>query len=193
MTPLPDFWNLDCVSSLGRNDEHRWWLARDLMAGKLVKLRYEMAVFLMLNPSRARGAGVGDPTQRKCDGFAERLLTRRYGLMNLFTRSTPYPEDLFTFGYDNAVGEGADEWLTAMFQEAARCRWPVIAAWGKPSKLSVKERALVAQRSLDVTALAAVHGVTMKCLKYSDDGLWPRHPLMLGYEEARLMDWRPPV
>lgn len=183
---IPDrFWELDCLAT--PDDDHRLWLGRDvdLPLGDGQMPDYEMLVGLMLNPSRARGEGQGDPTQRKWHGFAKRLGAARYGFLNLFSESSPYPEDLFTFSYEDSVGDHNDEVIRRVFEQAAERNWPVVCGWGKPS-LPKREFGMVACRALEVLDLATAAGVQLYCFHTTDDGWWPRHPLMLGYEHASL-------
>lgn len=183
-SPIPlNFMDTDCWAV--EKAEHRYWLARDLERGQL---SVPLIIWVMLNPSRARGVGIGDPTQRRCDGFTARLNTYRYGIVNLFARSTPYPKDLFDWGYDDAVGPHNDEVLDRVFREAKRRQIPVIAAWGKPSKLSRLDFGYVAVRMMEVADLARHLDVPLYCLDTTEDN-WPRHPLMLGYDKAILKPW----
>lgn len=187
-----NFWELDCLAT--PDDRHRLWLARDvdlpeeIMCG--AEPSYEMLVGLMLNPSRARGEGQGDPTQRKWHGFARRLWAARYGFLNLFAESSPYPTDLFTFSYEDTVGEHNDEVIRRVFRQAAARDWPVVCGWGKPS-LPKREMAWVAVRIMEVLDIATAEGVQLYCFHTTDDGWWPRHPLMLSYEHATLKPFNP--
>lgn len=181
LTLPPDFWLSDCVG----DDQHRVWLARDISpVGEI-----EMLIALMLNPSLARSEGVGDPTQRKMNGFASRLRAQRWGGANLFSRSTPYPEELFDFGYEDAVGPLNDAALYQVFTQAALRGWPVVAAWGSASGLRTHEKALMRGRVLQVIEMTQLCGIQLQCFHTTDDGT-PRHPLMLGYEHATLKPWR---
>jgi hypothetical protein len=189
-----NFWSLDCLASA--DDEHRYWLSRriDLLPyvppkfEPYMRPKREMLLYLMLNPSRARGVGQGDPTQRKCDGFTRRLGYGRYGLLNLFSYSTPYPENLFDFGYEHAVGALNDLVLRLTFQKARAEKWPVICAWGSPSKLTRSERRWVDERVAEVYDLAQASELSLYAL-HTGDGGYPRHPLMLGYEHASFKPW----
>lgn len=160
------------------DDKHRLWLARNttLLSGE-----HPMMLFVMLNPSKARGEGVGDPTQRKCDGFATRLGALRYGFVNMFAKSTPYPEKLFDEGYDYAVGPWNDTMISQALGRASSEGWPVVAAWGKPSKLNRAQMVLFHRRVEEVLSIARRLNVQWSCLAEGVDG-YPRHPLMLGYE-----------
>lgn len=182
VTPDMPFWNSDVLATA--NDDYRLWLGREIEPE-----HHRRLIFLMLNPSKARGEGVGDPTQRKCDGFSKRLGFNRYGLINLFTLSTPYPKDLFVFGYEHAVGPDANKVLERVFRAAAVNSWPIIIAWGKPN-LTESKLALVRRRIAEVREIyeAAQYKPDLHCLAMLDD-FWPRHPLMLGYNQATLKPW----
>lgn len=184
MTLYPGFWDLDCIGDAN----HRLWLARDIpLQPAFVKI--PKALYLMLNPSKARGVGVGDPTQRKCDGFAARLGIGRYGVMNLFSRSTPYPEDLFMFDLDEAIGPANDRFLAEAFTLARLEKTPIICAWGKPSKFNRRETVLFENRVVEVMELVASHGNPNDLYCLADAG-YPRHPLMLSYEDgSTLKHW----
>lgn len=183
------FWREDVIAS--PNDDYRYWLSRDTVwpvdATKPPVTR-EMLIFGMLNPSKARGEGVGDPTQRRCNGFAARLGARRYGIVNLFAASTPYPEELFTFGYESAIGAFNDEVVSRVLELCKARSWPFVAAWGTCSKLPVSEKALVRERARELVGMSRRIGVTLHCLEATSDGT-PRHPLMLGYEHSKLLQW----
>lgn len=180
-----DFMDRDVWAS--ENDQERYWLAR-WTTGRPIN-PHLLAIFLMLNPSKARGEGVGDPTQRKCNGFADRMGARRYGLINLFAYSTPYPEELFEFGYDAAVGKHNDEVTQRVMFECKRRHLPLICAWGKPSKLRRSELELMDMRVRHVVQFAKAVEIPLYCLAKTPDGA-PRHPLMLGYEDgAKLLPW----
>lgn len=172
----------DCYASA--DDEHRYWLSRQTRA--LNFLTYQRIIFLMLNPSKARGEDKGDPTQRKCDGFAHRLGAASYGLVNLFAYSTPYPELLFAKGYGHALGPENPRVLRSTLWCAKVHGWPVICAWGKPTKLSKKEREEIMGRQVrEVVRIANAFNLPLYSLATTDDG-YPRHPLMLGYDQAHL-------
>lgn len=180
LTLPPRFWESDCIG----DEQHRVWLARDIAPiGEI-----EMLIALMLNPSKARGEGIGDPTQRKMNGFASRLLAQRWGGVNLFSRSTPYPEDLFDFGYEDAVGPLNDAVLYQVFTQAALRGWPVVAAWGGASGLKAHEKALMRGRILQVVEMTKACGVQLQCFRTTPENV-PWHPLMLGYEHATLKPW----
>lgn len=189
---LPEqFWELDCVAS-PRND-YRLWLSRTVhVTGGMPIPDHRMLVYGMLNPSKARGVEQGDPTQRKCDGFTKRLDRWRYGIVNLFAQSTPYPEDLFEFGYESAVGPFNDQ-VTRRVMELCKARgWPFVAAWGTCSKLSVAEKGHVSRRVQQWVSWSREIGLTIYCLEATLDGT-PRHPLMLGYEHSKLLHWDDPA
>lgn len=178
------FWQTDVLCS--PTPDYRVWLGRNITGNQHVQKR---VIFCMLNPSRARGEGVGDHTQRKCDGFAQRLGFERYGFVNLFTLSTPYPKELFAFGYDQAVGEHADLVLERIFRVAAINEWPVVMAWGRPS-LPAKQLELVDRRVAEVKALYEAAPFKPELYTLATlDGNVPRHPLMLGYALAELKPW----
>lgn len=180
-------WSHDCVAS--HNDQYRYWLSRRVAPeSDLMQLPLERVIFAMLNPSTARGDGQGDPTQRKCDGFAKRLGARSYGLVNLFAASTPYPTDLFTFGYEAALGEYNDEALRLVLCEAKLRGWPLICAWGNPS-LPKSEKALFDHRVRSFVDLCRSIDLPTHALLVEND--YPRHPLMLGYKHATLKPWSP--
>lgn len=169
---------------------HRLWLARETRY-PVERIKHEMVIFGMLNPSLARGVGVEDPTSRKCDGFAGRLGAPRWGIFNLFSASTPYPKELFFWDEDYAIGPDNDDMTRRVLTAAEKNHWPVICAWGKPS-LPKEELGLVVLRSMWFFDLATEFPeLRLYALGTTDCGLWPRHPLMLGYEHATLKTWRP--
>lgn len=171
------------VAMDGKN--HRLWLMRECNPAH----KNAMLIFLMVNPSRARGVGIGDPTQRKGHGFADRLGYRRYGFINLFSASTPYPRDLFYWGYEHAVGRHNDDMLRLVFEWAEFYQWPIVCAWGKPN-LNKADSALVERRIAEVLKIREAMEIVspLYCLATTPDN-WPRHPLMLGYEHASLKPW----
>ena len=174
--------DLDCVAS--EDDRYRLWLSRTIRSGD------RMGLFVMLNPSQARGENQGDPTQRKCTGFAERLGWSRSGIVNLFTYLSPYQEELFLHGYENAVGpQGRLMSREALFAAKTR-KWPVICAWGSTSKLRRREKEFVGIRAREVARYAEKIGLPLHALATTADGT-PRHPQTLGYEHASLKPWSP--
>lgn len=184
------FWESDCLSS--PNDEYRYWLSRKLPNARAAYESQEAAqrrlIFVMLNPSLARGEGVGDPTQRKCDGFTDRLGYAGYGIINLFARSTPYPVELFLFGEKGAIGPHNEEIRTRILKQAKAADWPVVCAWGSPSKLIASEMVYFHRAVERFASHAKALQVPLYALAVGQGG-YPRHPLMLGYEGASLRPW----
>lgn len=185
------FWGLSCVSSVdtgSREDDFRWYLGRTVPnLGNQSPRNPGRVIFVMLNPSKARGIDVGDPTQRKCTGFTHRLGYGAYGIVNLFAYSTPYPNELFEFGYEHAIGRLNDEAILRVLDRAKAANWPVIAAWGAPS-LPKNERLLVSRRVAHLYGWAKAMELPLYALAEGEGG-YPRHPLMLGYEHASLKPW----
>lgn len=169
----PTFFNRDCIAS--DDDSCRYYLSRRL---DLVKPTWTRIIYLMLNPSKARGRTVGDPTQRKVEGFTERLGGASYGIVNLFAKSETYPEDLFKHGYGQAVGAFNDLILARVFYNSYLHQWPIVCAWGNPTKIAAKDRNDFQRRVRQVVASAAPN--PLYCLDSGESG-YPRHPLMLGY------------
>ena len=175
---------LDCLAT--SDNLYRYWLKRAVPSPEAIG---KMGIFLMLNPSRARG-NQDDPTQRKCEGFSRRLGFDTYGLINLFAFSTPYQDELFLKGYENAVGEDGCQIVHQALHAAKHHNWPVIAAWGSTSKLRTREKEFVGIRAREVARYAEKIDLPLYCLHTTEDGT-PRHPLMLGYEHASLKPWSP--
>lgn len=151
---------------------------------------YDKIVFCMLNPSTAR-ADKGDPTDRKCNGFAAHLGARSYGIVNPFARSTPYPRELFVDGVEVAIGEHNRAFLRNVLVQAKARNWPVIMAHGSQSKLNAMGQAALFQMVGRIVRTADALDVPLYALALTPDG-HPRHPLMLGYEQFELQTWRQP-
>lgn len=190
MDALPNaFWAMSCLSSKDTGsveDDFRWWLGRITTAPG--KPRYPgRVIYVMLNPSVARGINIGDPTQRKCHGFTVRLGYGAYGIVNLFAYSTPYPDKLFEFGYEHAIGRHNDEAIRRVFARAKERGWPVVVAWGAPN-LRKQETLWVYKRAGDLISAAKALELPLYALAETDSG-HPRHPLMLGYDQASFKPW----
>jgi hypothetical protein len=173
-----DFYKHDCLTSA--DDRHRYWLSRSVDAASTTD-GWHGVLWLMLNPSTARGEGVNDPTQRRCVGFTGNLGAPRMGIVNLFTKSCADPAELFSGGYDKATGDpDAGEMLSKAFDYAMDQRWATICAWGKPS-LSRSHVGLVAVRAHSVLSLwrRRTGATPLYCLGLTADN-WPRHPLYLS-------------
>lgn len=151
---------------------------------------HEMAVFCMLNPSIARHL-IRDPTDRKCNGFAQRIGARSYGIVNPFSRSITESKKLFEYGADVAIGEHNRVFLRNMLIQAAAREWPVIMAYGQPSKLNRAAQRQLAAMIRRIYLTGVKHGVEFYSLALTPDG-HPRHPLMLGYKEFELSTWSLP-
>jgi len=164
-------------------ERHRIWLMRDTGAPSY---EIQCAVFLMLNPSLA-SRSKNDPTMRKLVGFNRRLSIRWFGVVNLFTKRTPYPAELFKEGFEDAVGELGDLVLHKMFQWAHALNVPVVAAWGGNGFAGVQHQWMDV-RAEAIRVMAKKYAVPLKCLGYAKDGS-PRHPLMLSYNDCRLLNY----
>ena len=143
--------------------------------------RLPTAVFVMLNPSTA-DAQDNDPTIRKCIGFARRWKCGSILVVNMFAYRTAYPAHLAMAekrGVD-IYGPDGSEVLVNALRKAAERSWPVVVAWGSPSKGGRALRELVDLNARAMTLGSMVHGVDLQCLSTAKDGN-PRHPLMLAY------------
>lgn len=173
---MRDFGVLDreCVTS--RNGEFRYWLRRKVRQPyENPKHNYAGVLWIMLNPSKAR-AEVRDPTDRKCEGFTQRLGGSEYGIVNLFGYSATKPTNLFDWGIEDAVGPENDLYLETAAEYARRNQWLIMCAWGRPS-LPKRQVEAVRQRSGVVSGLI---GSRVHCLMTTDEG-FPRHPLYVSY------------
>lgn len=183
---------------------YRLWLRRETyvtLPGKIQGLSktrplaewetvHEMAVFCMLNPSIARHL-IRDPTDRKCNGFAQRIGAKSYGIVNPFARSVTESKRLFEYGADVAIGEHNRVFLRNVLMQAAARDWPVIMAYGQPSKLNRASQHQLNAMIRRIYLTGVKHGVEFYSLALTPDG-HPRHPLMLGYKEFELSTWRLP-
>lgn len=176
----------DCIAS--RDDLYRYWLSRDIDPLPGVVNPYSGVLWIMLNPSTARGANVNDPTQRRCVSFSAAFGARRMGIINLFARSSAKPEVLFDQGYDAAVGGDIQHavWEEAVHM-AKRWNWITICAWGKPSLGKDKDFFvhLRASSVLQWWNRPSLAGPGLVCLGLTADN-WPRHPLYLPSVSSRI-------
>jgi hypothetical protein len=130
-------------------------------------------VFGMLNPSKARGAGIDDPTIRKCIGFARRGHAGGFLVVNMLAYSATDPQDMVRAYREgvNVRGEHNGAALSwALSRPALLGRH--IAAWGKiPPAL----------RSLAQPSVVQFLCSRPECFGVNRDRS-PKHPLMLGYD-----------
>lgn len=178
-----------------RRIPYRLWLRRKTVYVNTVWDRpgprvydYDLILFVMINPSTARES-VRDHTDVKCNGFAARLSGAAYGIVNLFSRSTPYQRELFDCGVDAAIGPHNRVFLRNALLQAKAHNWPVVVACGSPTKLSSEGKKAFEVMLGRVANTAARLEVPLLSLAVTDSG-YPRHPLMLGYDQVDLKPWR---
>lgn len=126
--------------------------------------------FVMLNPSTA-DANEDDPTIRKCIGFATRIGQGAIEVVNLYAYRATKPADLKAAGFQR--GPENDRHII----DACSGSHVVICAWGAHARGLDRPRA--------VLDMLRSRGIATHALAVTDDNL-PRHPLMLGYDAARV-------
>jgi hypothetical protein len=146
--------------------KYRYWLTRWWDKNR------PLAVFIMLNPSRANAAK-DDPTIHCCVRLAQREGFGGIRVVNLFALRTPSRSKLAR--HQDPVGPDNDLHLRRAVQLGA----VVILAWGE--KVVVKSRPLNVLRRLRKTAKS------LKCIEILKRGQ-PRHPLFLP-KKATLIDF----
>ena len=138
-----------------RTGRYRFTLWRALPDGR------GRVLFIKLNPSTA-DAPQGDPTNRRCIGFARAWGFARMDVVNLFALRSTHPADLRRAR--DPIGDRNDRTIAA----AARRADLVVAAWGVHGALAARDRAV----------LALLADRPLHCLGVTRAG-HPRHPLYL--------------
>lgn len=156
------------ISPCGR---YRYWLRRPIAAvGKPV-------VFCMLNPSTA-DANLGDPTVRRCIGFARSWGASDLAIVNLFALRSTNPAVLFATGVVDPEGPDGDTIIRAAAEFCHTGDGIFVCAWGSAGK-TLGERAYVAHRAETVRGIVEEAGCTPMHLKLSINSGQPAHPLYL--------------
>lgn len=122
-------------------------------------------LWLMLNPSTA-DALENDPAVERCERRSIALGAGGYHVCNLFALRSTNPKALYTA--EDPVGPDNDRTIL----EQARAAERVICGWGNHGAYR--------NRSRDVLARLAAHGIEPQCLKLTGAGE-PGHPLYIGY------------
>jgi hypothetical protein len=125
-----------------------------------------LAVFLMLNPSKADAFRL-DPTVTRCIGFARAWSCGGLVVLNAFGLRSTDPRALD--GHPDPVGPDNDEVIRRHLATAAG--GPVVAAWGADRSIRVHGRDAVL-----CGHVRAVTGQAPACLGTTKTGA-PRHPL----------------
>jgi hypothetical protein len=123
--------------------------------------------FVLLNPSTA-DATRGDPTLRRCVGFARRWRYLGLVIVNLFALRTPDPRELVTA--DDPIGHGNDEAIRAAARRAAL----VVIGWGSGGQYQ--------GRGAHVRQLLLEDGIQLRQLGVTGAGE-PRHPLYIRADQ----------
>lgn len=140
-------------------------------------------VFVMINPSTA-DATQDDPTIRRCCAFAHREARGGVVVVNLFAWRSSSPRILgggCRAGTD-IVGPSNDVAIALALEIPGAL---VVAAWGQPTRVVLREAAGL--RAEKVAAAARARGVQLHSLALTKDG-WPKHPLYLR-ADSPLTPW----
>ncbi len=156
------------LSPCGR---YRYRLERDL--GAIGAMRGSVA-FVMLNPSTA-DATTGDPTIRRCIGYARAWSYAKLIVGNAYAWRSTDPAGLWTA--DDPVGPENDQHL----EQIARDAELVVCAWGAN---------IEPERAAAVRAVIERAGRTPHAIKLTKAGI-PGHPLYLR-GDLRAFPWCAP-
>jgi hypothetical protein len=159
------------------SDDHRYryWL-RECLEGIVLSAPIRPVVFLMLNPSMAgkpdgKGGLTGDPTVRRCSGYARAWGYTDRIVVNMFSLVSTDPAGLFAD--PDPIGPDNDLVIAGIQKD-----WPVVCAWGAHS--------MVAKR---VGRVVALLNRPLLCLATTTDGS-PGHPLYLK-KDLLPVPWTP--
>lgn len=156
---------------------YRYQLGRTHGLGLWDSPRDDVALFLMLNPSKAGAAETdNDLTTTRCVGFSRALGCGRTWLGNLYAWISTDPRGLHDA--EDPVGPDNDRHIATMVAEVRAVGGYVIAAWGAHTDAPDFDARVATVRGIVDRA-----GLRLHCLRRTASG-HPAHPSRLPHSSA---------